>query len=183
MKIKTHSLFLEIINFHPTRKTAHSLNKADTFLFIPTIGGLKHYLKVENIYSKSSVYNRILKLFSSRENRNHNLGQSFHLIQDLSMPHHLNKGMFLTHLQFEEKLHKYLLKHFKVIKDKYRNNHLKKELNYFQDFTIEDLIINVINNTIVNKSIDNESIIFNALYGSEKLAILWESKHDVLGNN
>ena len=183
MKNKTHHLFLEIIDFYPTRKTTHSLNRADTFLLIPGIGGLKHYLKVENIYSKYSVYNRILKLFACPKNRNYNLGQCFHLIQDLSMPHHLNKGMFLTHLQFEEKLQRYLVKHFKDIKDKYNKNYLKKELNYLEDWKIEDLIINLANNTLLNKNIDKELIIFNALYSSERLAILWELKHGNMGTN
>ena len=183
MKNKTHHSFLEIVNFHPTKRTTHSLNRADTFLLIPHIGGLKHYLKVENIYYENSIYNRILKLFNSPKNRNYNLGQCFHLLQDLSMPHHLNKGMFLTHLQFEEKLQNYLAKHSKDIKDKYDRNYLKKELNYLQDYNIEDLIINVVNNTILNKNINKELIIFNALYSSNKLAILWELRHGDVGNN
>ena len=183
MKNRTHHLFLEIIDFHPTKKTTHSINTADVFLFIPGIGGLKHYLKVENIYSKSSVYNRILRLFSCPKNRDYNLGQCFHLTQDLCMPHHLNKGMFLTHLQFEEKLQKYLVKHLKSIKDKYNDNYLKKELNYLKDWNIEDLLINVINNTILNKNIDKEFIIFNALYASKRLAVLWELKHANMGSS
>ena len=187
MKTESHLILTKIVIPEINPELKKLLKSADNILKIPGIGGLKHYQNINNIYKKNSVFSRIIKYYNSLPNsKKHSylLSQIIHLIQDISMPHHLNKLMFATHIQFENKLNNYIKKNLKSIKYKYNETcYLRKELVLNRFNNLEDILFNVLNNTINNKENSKELIIFNALYSTETFLEFYKNDMERFGGS